>query len=215
VADRANLAKAYLRLGRFEEAIRAAKPLADVRPDDIEIHTLLSVAYYGSGRYEEAATTLDRFWSVISSENRAGEMALRGLIHARLDQQEEALAVLLRAVEISPGEVTALHEISRIYASRGEADKAEEFIGRLERAHAARTAAEHRIIRQVELFYELQTKWKGEQYADVIRVARRLLEISEDRAGPVLYQYIAESYERLGRPEDARAARAESESSQR
>lgn len=209
--DRANLAKAYLRLGQFEDVIRTAKPLADSAPDDIEINGILSAGYYNIGRYDEAEVILDRLWPRILNEKRVGEMTLRGLIHARKDRKQEALEVLLMAVEVLPDNIAALNALSRIYNSLGDREKAEEFRKRNEQAQVAQTANENRAIRQVQLVYELQEKWSQKQYTEVILLARRAIEISDDRSKPVLYQYIAESYTRLGRHEDAKAALAEIE----
>lgn len=209
--DRANLARAALRLGRYDDVITTAKPLVDEDPNDVDTAVILGAGYFNIGRLDESARMFDRHWSAIVGQKRISEITLRGLIHHRQGNDEKAIEILSKSVELSPDNITALNALSRIYNARGDLSRAEEFRRRNEAAQAKQAAEAARASRQVQMLYELQDKWEQQKYTDVIMIARRAIESATESNKAVLYQYIAESYSKLGKPEDARAALMEIE----
>ncbi|QYO67076.1 tetratricopeptide repeat protein [Leptolyngbya sp. 7M] len=209
--DRANLARAALRLGRYDDVITTAKPLVDEDPNDVDTASILASGYYNIGRMDESAAIFDRHWSAIVDQKRISEITLRGLIHHRQGNDEKAIEVLLKSAELSPDNITALNTLSRIYNAHGDLARAEEFRRRNEAAQAKQAAEAARAHHQVQMLYELQDKWEQQKFTDVIIIARKAIESATESNKPVLYQYIAESYSKLGRPQDARAALMEIE----
>lgn len=209
--DRANLARAAFRLGRFDDVVTTAKPIVDEDPNDVDTAFILASGYYNVGQLDESAAIFDRYWSAVVDQKRIPEMTLRGLIYHRQGNDQKAIEVLSRSVELSPDNITALNALSRIYNARGDLARADEFRKRNEAAQAKQAAEAARAGRQVQMLYELQDKWEQQKYTDVIIIARRAIESATESNKAILYQYIAESYSKLDRPEDARAALMEIE----
>jgi len=204
--DKANLARAYFRLGRFADVVTSAEPLVAADPENIDLAALLAGGYYNTGRFDEADALLAKFWPRIEGERRVSEMTLRALVFSRQGKDEESRVLLERVIVLQPENVTALNALSRSHFAKGDVARAEELRKRTEDAQAKITSEENRALRKVQLIYELQDKWNQQQYPDVIVIARQALEVSDAQTKPVLYQYIAESYTRLGRTEEAKAA---------
>lgn len=209
--DTKNLARVYFKLGRFDEAIEAAGPLAKTIPVDLEMNGIVAGSYFSLGKYPEAAAQIDRHWDAIIAAKRVDDMIVRGMIHSRNKESDQAIAVLLKANEFAPDNVTTLNALARTYNDSGNTEKAEEFRKLTESVQERKTQNERMAMQEVRLIYELQASWEAKNYAEVIRLARLALPIAGRSNQAALYKYIAEANKALGRDDDARAALAELE----
>lgn len=209
--DRINLARVYLRLGRHQDLIDFAKPLAEKDKTDVEFNSLLGFGYFYLGQTDEAAKYLDTVWGKILSEKRADEITTRGLIYFRQNNFPKAIEILEKSLEINPQNATATNALSRIYAAQNNPEKAEEFRKKTTELHEKTEESESMAMRRVNVYYDLQTAWNEKKYAEVIELAQKILPEADEKNKPALYQFIAESYKALGKPEEARSALLELE----
>lgn len=208
--DQRNLLNVYFRQGKHAELLQAAQALpADA--DNLELNEMLATSEFRLGRLAEAAMRLDRRWQQIDAANRAASISLRGQIHLRLGEQAQARALLGRALQLAPSDKTTLLALSRLHYAAGELEQADALRQRAEAVQAMLTAQEQRAMQQVSLVNGLKADWAAHRYERVIAQARAALEIADPALKPVLYEYIAESHQRLEQPEQARQARAERE----
>jgi tetratricopeptide (TPR) repeat protein len=208
-SDQLNLAKVYLKLGRYQDLIDLMKPLAEATPNDTDFNSLLSFGYFYLGQNEEAARHLDLVWNKLLKEKRADEITTRGMIYFRQNNYPKAIEVLEKAIEINSQNATATNTLSRIYAAQNNAEKAEEFRKKTAEIHQKGEEFEAKAIQNVEMIYKLQTAWKEKNYSEVIELAQKILPESDEKNKAALYQYIAESYKALGKNVEAKAALAE------
>ncbi len=206
--DLRNLVNVYFKQGKYEQLLQAAKALpADA--DTLELNELLATSEYRLGRLAQAAARLDRRWDEISVANQALSISLRGQIHMRLGEMVQARELLTRALQLSPSDKTTLLALSRLHYVAGEQAAADTLRERADAVQAQITAQEQRAMRQVSLVNGMKADWAAQRYQRVIEQASAALEIADPTLRPVLYEYIAESHQRLGQPEQARAALAE------
>jgi tetratricopeptide (TPR) repeat protein len=208
--DQRNLLNVYYRQGKYEQLLEAAQTLpADALT--LELEELLATGEFRLGRLEQAAARLDRRWQEISAAQRAPSISLRGQIHQRLGELAQARELLGRALQLAPTDRTTLLALSRLHYAAGELEQAELLRLQADAVQAQLTAQEQRAMRQVSLVNGLKADWAAQRYLQVIAQARAALEIADPALRPVLYEYIAESHQRLGQPEQARAALAEAQ----
>lgn len=210
-ADQLNLAKVYLKLGRYQNLVELMKPPAQANPNDADFNSLLGFGYFYLGQNEEAAKHLDLVWNKLLQEKRTDEITTRGMIYFRQNNYPKAIEVLDKAIEINPQNSTATNTLSRIYAIQNNSEKAEEFRKRTAEIHQKGEESDAKAIKNVKLLYDLQTAWKEKKYFEVIELAKQILPEADEKNKPALYQYIAESYKALGKNEEAKAAIAELE----
>ncbi len=209
--DIKNLARVYYKLGRFDEAVAAADPLAESNPVDLEMNGIVASSYFNLGKDTEAAAQIDRHWDAIVAAKRVDDIIVRGIIHSRNKESDQAIAVLLKANELAPDNVTTLNALARAYNDSGNTEKAEEFRKLTGSIQERKTQTERMAMQEVRLIYELQARWEAKDYPEVIRLARLALPIAGASNQAALYQYIAEASKALGRADEARAALAELE----
>lgn len=210
-SDQLNLAKVYLKLGRYQDLVDLIKPLAEATPTDADFNGLLSFGYFYLGQNNEAAKHLDLIWEELLQKKRTDEITTRGMIYFRQNDYPKAIATLEKAIEINPDNATATNTLSRIYAAQNNSEKAEEFRKKTEEIHQKGEEFEAKSIQNVELIYQLQTAWKEKRYSEVIELAQKILPESDEKNKPALYQYLAESYKALGKNKEANAALVELE----
>ncbi len=206
--DQRNLVNVYFKQGKYEQLLQAAQALpADA--DTLELNELLATSEYRLGRLEQAAARLDRRWPEIIAAGQALSISLRGQIHMRQGAQAPARELLTRALQLAPSDKTTLLALSRLHYTVGEQAEAEALRARADAVQAQVTAQEQRAMRQVSLVNGMKADWAAQRYQRVIEQARAALEIADPSLRPVLYEYIAESHQRLGQSEQAKAALAE------
>lgn len=209
--DNLNLAKSYLKLGRYQEEIDLLKPLADASPQDADYNSLLAFGYFYLGQNAEAAKRLDAVWDMIVQGKKTDEINTRGMIYFREKNYEKAVETFKKSLEANENDVSANNTLSRIYAAQGNAEQAEIYRLKTEKAQQLIGDYETRASRFVQKFYQLEDAWKENRYDEVITIARQTLAEADEKNKPALYQYIAESYKAQGKPDEARKVLAEAE----
>jgi tetratricopeptide (TPR) repeat protein len=209
--DNLNLARSYLKLGRYEDEINLIKPLADAAPNDADLNSLLAYGYFYQGQTDEAAKRLDAVWNLIVQNKKIDEINTRGMIYFRQKNYDKAIETFKTALEINPDDVSANNTLSRIYAVEGNAVQAEIYRQKTEKAQAAISENETKASRAVQNAYQLEDAWKAKRFEEVIALARGLLADADERNKPALYQYLIESYKALGKTDEAQRAQAEAQ----
>ena len=121
VEPRLQAARIYLRLNRLEQAEACFYAVLERRSDHVEAVT--SLAGIVSQRDPEAAVRLLVRWSDKDPANAAPWVAI-GRLYARLKLQEPAEVAFRRALDLAPGDLSALTGLGRIYSTNGKADDA-------------------------------------------------------------------------------------------
>lgn len=118
------LGTTYFRLRRYGDSIVAFERLLEVAPGQVWRTQALAHAYYSLGDYDSA---LAHYEQVIPAQPEVSDEALRGhaLAHYRLGQEDEALALLARAVELAPDNWEAHVWAAQIHFDRGDAELAQ------------------------------------------------------------------------------------------
>lgn len=210
--DKTNLGKVYLKLGRYGEAADTLRPLED--GSDPEIRFLLANAYFNSGSYDEAKKLLDDSWENIISEKRVSEMTFRGMIYFYQNEPEKAAEILRKVIEIDPANIAALNGLSRIYGARGDREKAEEYLARVQQTFDRVTAEERRRTKFVETIYKLKEAYQAQRFEEVIELANQAIPEADAANRAALYQYLYNSYRALGRQKEAQEALAKANQTQ-
>ncbi len=208
-ADQRNLVNVHYKLGRFDEALAAADRLdadAAANPETVEV---VANSLFRLGRLDEAAQHLDQHRKALLQARRSAALGLRGLIHLQLGEDEAAEKALKTALGIDPSDRASMLALARLHHRAGRADEAQLLLERAEAIQGEATRRQTNAMRLVELVQAVKEHWSRQQHAEVVRSARQALPFADDATKATLYEYIAESSERLGRSEDARAARAE------
>ncbi len=211
--DNLNLAKSYIKVGRYQDEINLLKPLADANAKDLDYNSLLAHGYFYLGQTDDAAKYLDAVWSAILQNKKLDEINMRGMIYFRRKEYDKAIETFKKSLEINPADVSANNGLSRIYAAQGNAEQAEVYRLKTEQTQNAINANEAKASRMVQNSYQLEDAWRAKRYEEVINLVRQMLADASEQNKPALYQYLAESYKALGKPEEAQKALAEAQNS--
>jgi tetratricopeptide (TPR) repeat protein len=209
--DNLNLAKSYLKLGRYQDEIDLVKPLAESKPKDLETNSLLAFGYFYQGQTDDAAKYLDAVWDTIVQNKRIDEINTRGLIYFRQKNYDKAIETFKKSLEINADDISANNTLSRIYAAQGDAAQADIYRLKTEKAQDAISANEEKASRMVQNSYRLEDAWKAKRYEEVINLARQMLPDAGEKNKPALYQYLIESYKALGKTEEAQKVQSEAQ----
>lgn len=209
--DRLNLAKSYLKIGRYQDEVDLIKPLAEAAPKDAEMNSLLAFGYFYLGQTDDAAKYLDNIWDAIVQNKRIDEINTRGLIYFRQKDYAKAIETFNKSLEINADDISANNTLSRIYAAQGDTEQAEIYRLKTEKAQDAISENESKASRTVQSLYQLEDAWKAKRFEEVINLARQMLPSANEKNKPALYQYLAESYKALSKPEEARKVLAEAQ----
>ncbi|MBF0408853.1 MAG: tetratricopeptide repeat protein [Candidatus Riflebacteria bacterium] len=118
---RCNLAKAYSRLGRFDDAIVEFKTCIDIDPRP-EYYNELGKTYLNAGRYEEATAT---FEIVLEKNARWPDTFLHyALTRRSTGDLEKADQLLQQALVLNPRYREALNQRAEILEALGKKDEA-------------------------------------------------------------------------------------------
>lgn len=199
--DKTTLAKVYIKLGRYKDAVETLQNLED--QNSLEVKSLLANAYFHLGKYEEAKGLIDSSWQEILKNKQVDEIILRGMIYFYQKENDKAIETLEKALEIKPGAVAANNGLSRIYAVKGENEKAEEYLAKVQASFDKLTAEERQKTVYVEKIYKLQEAYQAKRFAEVISLANEILPEADARNKPAIYQFLYNSYMALGKQREA------------
>jgi predicted Zn-dependent protease len=190
-SERVYLGKVYLKLGRYKEARLILEPLATAAPQDLEINSLAGQALYFEGRYEAAARVFDRVWDAIIATNGVDEIMMRGMIYFYQGDKGRAIETLKKTVELNPDYFAGHNALSRVYAAQGD---------------AAQAADETRRIRLNARARDLESAFAARRYEECVRIAQEMLRSADETQKPMLYEYIGQAYQALGKQAEAQSA---------
>lgn len=205
-ADKIELTKVYIKLGKGKEASQTITPFADAKTDDVELNGLAGQAFFVAGQNEEAAKYIDRVWGKLIAAKKVDEITTRGLIYFYQGNNQKAVEVLTEANKINGNYIPTLNALARVYAAMGNETQAESYRTHVEKIMHDVTAEETRNAKLVEHANELQKAWNEKRYEDVIKIAQGMMPDADPANKAVLYEYIAQSYHALGKTEEAKAA---------
>lgn len=209
--DQLNLAKSYLKLGRYQDEVALLKPLAESNPKDTDYNSLLAFGYFYLGQNEEAAKYLDAVWDALLQNKKIDEINTRGMIYFRQKNYPKAIEIFKKSLEINADDISANNTLSRIFAAQGDLPQAEIYRLKTESAHESIGASETKASRFVQNSYQLEDAWKAKRYDEVISLARQMIAGANEKNKPALYQYLIESYKALGKPEEAQKVLVEAQ----
>lgn len=209
--EKKNLVKVLTKLGRYEEALQAVTPLLEKNAENIELISLSSNALMNLGRYEEAGRRLDKVWNEILNEKKSDEVTMRGMIFFYQKNYDKAVETLNKAVELNPENVAAYNSLARVYAAQGKAEKAEEFTKKVQSVFDKMTADTQKKAKFVDAAKNLEEAFKNKRYEEAVNLAKTMLPDAEAENKFVLYQFLANSYQALGKTKEAQDAFAEAE----
>ena len=208
--EKITLVQAYLIVGRYHEAANVAGPLAEASPSDLEANSLAGRAWYYEGRYDDAARAFDRVWNSLVTTQRAEDITLRGLIYFYQGNHQKAIETLKVAFTFQPDYYPGYAALSRVYRALGDERQAEEYQKQGTESFARQSSQRAKLSRVASKLRELELAWNEHRYEDVVRITQSVL---QDDAGSgqrqVLYQYLAQAYQALGRTAEAQAALSE------
>jgi tetratricopeptide (TPR) repeat protein len=121
---RLRLVGCLLEINQSKEAQQHAEELYRKRPADPEVIVSLANCYYSLGQFEEAAGLLDKLLD--KDPDYAPALIGRGQIALQTQKAGDALKYLKKAVETSPIDVRANHELYRCLEQLGMVKEAEE-----------------------------------------------------------------------------------------
>ncbi len=206
-----SLAKIYLNIGRFEDAVGIVEPLLAKSPGEVELISIIGSAWFYLGKYDEAAAQLDEVRDQLISGKRADEVAVRGMIYFYRRDNARALEMLEKSVELKPDNIFAFNGLARVWASNGDNQKADEYLKKVQSLFEKMTAESQRRIRFVEAAKKLDEAYKAKRYEEVISLGQSLLVDADDANKLALYQFLASSYQALGKTKEYQSAMAEAE----
>jgi len=132
--------------GRFAEAAIVYRELLEVLPDNAGLRMNLGLALYSEGKLREAVS---QFQAAVRQDGRLEpEWFMLGLEHLKLNETQQAVGDLERALRIDPGdkrarleladaflkEVASLSQLAAAYAATGQAELAKQTKRKFERA---------------------------------------------------------------------------------
>lgn len=199
--DSLNLGKTYIKLGRYNDAIKTLKALEN--GNNLEVKTLLANAYFHLDRYAEAKPLLDNNWEQIIKDKRADDITMRGMIYFHEKENDKAIETLEKALEVKPDNIPAANGLSRVYAAKGDTEKAEEYLAKVQQMFDTLTAEERRKTNLVEKIYKLQEAYKAKRFQEVISLVNEVLPQADAKNKAALYQYLYNSYQALGMQKEA------------
>ncbi len=206
-ADRLELAGLYLRhLGRFADAEAVAVPLAEGRPDNMDIVSLAAASLYYQDRVEEAVPMIDRLWDQMVAAQNSDIMTMRAVAFLDAGNPGRAVKILDQVIELYPRHTFALTTLARARQDMGDEAGAQEAreINEVMRTEASLKARQGQ--RMADLTRTIQAAWDAGEFEEVERNALRMLDIAPEETAPEIYRVLGDTYNELGRPEDARAA---------
>jgi tetratricopeptide (TPR) repeat protein len=120
---RLRLITCLLSTNQLKAALEQAQKVYQSRPNDLDVIVALANCYYNLGQFQEGADLLDPL--LANNPNYAPALIGRGQIALQTEQPDDALKYLRKAVEVSPIDVGANHELYSCYEQLGMVQEAE------------------------------------------------------------------------------------------
>ncbi|NNE65636.1 MAG: tetratricopeptide repeat protein [Pyrinomonadaceae bacterium] len=199
---RKSLAKIYVRAGMYEDGYKLASQFDFGSNSDMR--RAAGISLFKLGKYPEAKKVFEAHKEKIEAEKSFDEMVFHGLIYFYEGENDKAIEILEKVIDINPADIKANNALARIYSSSGEKEKANEATKRLQESYDILTETEQVKIRRVERLYQLQDHFKAKRYEEVIVLGKQLL---PDIQGPnkiTIYRYLYEAYQATGKAKEAR-----------
>ena len=118
VAQMAARGREAMQARRFDDAVAVYAELVRRLPEEPRIRFNLGIALHSAGRYEAAATELERV--VASDPSLAPAWLMLGVTRLKLDQPDRAVPALRRAVEKEPANTLARIELADAHLQLGQ-----------------------------------------------------------------------------------------------
>jgi predicted Zn-dependent protease len=135
---------------------------------------------------------------------------MRGLIYFYRSDYSKAVETLKTALTLQPDYYPGYGALSRVYQAMGQTEQAEEYQRQGAEALARQTSERARQSRLASGLRELELAWNERRFEDVVRITQDLLaKDANSPQRPVLYEYLGQAYQALGRTAEAQAAMAE------
>ncbi len=178
---RNNLAVALVQTGAFEEAIAQLRAVLAANPESAEANQNLGVALMESGRVEEATAHYEKLLA-IHPEDPALHYALGNALHFG-GNDAGALRHWLRAVELQPGNVSALNQAAWLMATSEDAA----LRNGQESVRLARRVLQLTGEREPGVFDTLAAAYaESGRFAEALDAARRGVAAAGDKDGQLL-----------------------------
>ena len=140
LAHRSDLAATLLRVGRYDEAVRAAALVIDLDPHYSMGHGTLGWAYLKKGMYAKGLAELER--AIALAPGNTLFLAQLGQAYALVGQVEQARDVLKQLQGLSQRRYVSPYHMAYVYTGLGEPDRA---MDSLERAYEERAGGVYGI----------------------------------------------------------------------
>ena len=140
LAHRSDLAATLLRVGRYDEAVRAAALVIDLDPHYSMGHATLGWAYLKKGMYAKGLAELER--AIALAPGNTLFLAQLGQAYALVGQVEQARDVLKQLQGLSQRRYVSPYHMAYVYTGLGEPDRA---MDSLERAYEERAGGVYGI----------------------------------------------------------------------
>jgi arylsulfatase A-like enzyme/Tfp pilus assembly protein PilF len=123
-----NMGTSYLQLKQWDDAAQAFERVLDIDSSHYRARSNLASLWLQAGRFQAAL----RASELILVKHPSYEPALfnAGLSSFALEKEDQAIAYLLRVLEINPRNANAYQYLSRVYRKRGEVDRANEYLAK-------------------------------------------------------------------------------------
>jgi tetratricopeptide (TPR) repeat protein len=194
--DILNLAKTYVKLGRYGDAISTIKTRGNEK--EIESASILASSYFRLGKSDDSKAILDENWKQIVDNKRESDITLRGILYFHDKEYDKAIELLNKSLEIDPEGITAANTLSRIYSIKNETEKAEEYSEKVRQMFKKKNELEKRRVNLVSKVQSLQTAFREKRYQDTIDLVNEVMPLVDDRQRLIFYQFLVKSYEGLG-----------------
>lgn len=122
-----NLALAYLRLGRTDDAIAELEKAATLDPDEARVHFQLGGAYVDMQAYDKAAAAFERGLKLqpdLADALAYDATVTLGAVYFARGDTDKAGATFAKALAARPGAAAATLGLGKVHFSKGETDKA-------------------------------------------------------------------------------------------
>lgn len=206
-ADRLLLAKALIKLGRFDEAAALLTPLVAARPDDPELAYNAAFADYYGNHHDQAAAVLDRAWDALVAARDANARTLRAMIYMDGGEIDRAAELAAAVVADRPEFFPAWDVLGRARAAAGDTAGATEAFDRVVAIHAANAADTAHKLRLSAQATALQAAWRDHDLPAAEALVDAMLPEAGAELQRLLYEYAVAIYEATDRPSEAAAAR--------
>ena len=196
VDARLQLGFLHSRAKRYDEAVQVLTEAANLDPRRPEIFLYLGMAHYRATRYERAVRAYEEGLA-LDEANKELRFQL-GVTFEKQGRFDQAVAEFRRVITLDPKHAEAYNYVGYMFAEKGV---------RLDEA-------ERLIQKALELepnngYYIDSLGWAYYQqgrYVDAVRELRRAVELTRDKADPVIFDHLGDAYLRAGDEPAALAA---------